>query len=257
MATIGKIRRLYHKERLSKRAIAKKLNLNRRTVDKHLQSVDPPIYKRRQTHYPKLGPHMDKLIQRIVSEELSGIQHFEWLRSEGYDGRYGAVAEFIRKYREQHPCKPVQVFIPQSFSAGDAYQFDWSAEVIRLAGKEQRVQIAHFRLCHSRAFYIRAYFRQKLEMLIDAHNQAFSFWGGIPQRGIYDNMKSVVAGIGQGKERTFNKHFLSMMNHFMVEPVACAPVSGWKKGQVERQIGILRQRLFKPVLSFESLGALN
>ncbi len=185
------------------------------------------------------------------------MQHFEWLRSEGYDGKYCAVADFIRKYRAQHPASETSVFIPQNFPAGDAYQFDWSTETVRLGGKEQRVQVAHFRLCHSRAFFIRAYFRQKLEMLIDVHNRAFSFWNGVPQRGIYDNMKSVVVRIGQGKERVFNKHFLVMMNHFVIEPVACTPASGWEKGQVERQVGVLRSKLFKPMLSFENIGDLN
>lgn len=92
---------------------------------------------------------------------------------------------------------------------------------------------------------------------MDAHNHAFAYFGGTPQRGIYDNMKTAVKSIGIGKDREFNDQFLGMMNHFLIEPVACTPASGWEKGQVERQVRTLRKKLFEPMLSFETLEELN
>ncbi|EGZ43378.1 ISPsy20 transposase, partial [Neisseria wadsworthii 9715] len=145
----------------------------------------------------------------------------------------------------------------QAFAPGDAYQFDWSIETVCLAGQTVKVNIAHFRLCHSRAFFVCAYPNQKADMLMDAHNRAFAFFGGVPARGIYDNMKTAVTRIGKGKEREFNAQFLQMMTHFLIEPVACTPASGWEKGQVERQIRHLRERLFKPTLAFDSFTSLN
>ena len=145
----------------------------------------------------------------------------------------------------------------QAFAPDDAYQFDWSIETVCLAGQTLKVNIAHFRLCHSRAFFVCAYPNQKADMLMDAHNRAFAFFGGIPARGIYDNMKTAVTRIGKGKEREFNAQFLQMMTRFFIEPVACTPASGWEKGQVERQIRHLRERLFKPTLAFDSFTSLN
>ncbi|MBE2896948.1 IS21 family transposase, partial [Pasteurellaceae bacterium HPA106] len=75
--------------------------------------------------------------------------------------------------------------------------------------------------------------------------------------GGYDNPKTIVKQIKRGKERTFNDGFLAMMNHFLIEPVACTPASGWEKGQVERQVQNLRKRLFRPLLVFSSLAELN
>lgn len=126
-----------------------------------------------------------------------------------------------------------------------------------LNGVETKISIAHFRLCHSRAYYVRAYLRQTLEMLIDAHNHAFDYFGGVPSRGIYDNPKTIVKQIKSGKERAFNEGFLAMMNPFLIEPIACTPASGWEKGQVERQVQTLRKRLFNPLLAFSSLDELN
>ncbi|TFV07003.1 IS21 family transposase [Bacillus stratosphericus] len=266
METIAKVHRLFHRQKLSQREIAKQLKLSRNTVAKYLQhaTVASPVYRREQTHYPKLGPFLDVLTQQLLQEaqlpkqqHLSARRHFERLKDAGYAGQYSAVAVFIRKFRQQHQPKPVPVFMAQAFAPGDAYQFDWSIETVCLAGQTVKVNIAHFRLCHSRAFFVCAYPNQKADMLMDAHNRAFAFFGGVPARGIYDNMKTAVTRIGKGKEREFNAQFLQMMTHFLIEPVACTPASGWEKGQVERQIRHLRERLFKPTLAFDSFTSLN
>ena len=80
--------------------------------------------------------------------------------------------------------------------------------------------------------YVRAYPRQTQEMVFDAHDHAFRFWGGTCTRGIYDNMKTAVDAVYVGKERKFNRRFEQMCSHYLVEPVACTPRSGWEKGQV-------------------------
>ena len=101
-------------------------------------------------------------------------------------------------------------FIPLMFRPGEAYQFDWSHEDVEIAGKPMRVKAAHMRLCASRAVYVRAYPRETQEMVFDAHARAFAFFGGVPTRGIYDNMKTAVTTVFTGKERMFNRRFLIM-----------------------------------------------
>jgi len=76
------------------------------------------------------------------------------------------------------------------FAPGEAFQFDWSEDWIRIGAKKTKLQMAHFKLCHSRVFFLRAYLLQTHEMLFDAHNHAFRVLGGVPERGIYDNMKT-------------------------------------------------------------------
>src|SRR3546814_15827831 len=60
-------------------------------------------------------------------------------------------------------------------------------------------------LCASRAAYVRAYPRESQEMLFDSHARGFAFFGGVPGRGIYDNMKTAVTSAFTGKERVFNR----------------------------------------------------
>ena len=117
-----------------------------------------------------------------------------------------------------------------------------------LGGATTTVKVAHVRLCHSRMFLVVAYLRETQEMLFDAHERAFGFFGGACCRGIYDNMSTAVRRVFVGKKRIFNRRFEQMCSHHLVEPIACTPASGWEKGQVENQVGNLREWLFTPRL---------
>ena len=121
----------------------------------------------------------------------------------------------------------------------------------------QTIKVAHFRLTFSRQMFIVAYPRETQEMVFDAHNRAFAFFGGVPQRMVYDNLKAVVETIFTGKDRLFNRRFLVLANHYVFEPVACTPASGWEKGQVENQVGNVREWLFTPLARFADFEALN
>jgi hypothetical protein len=105
--------------------------------------------------------------------------------------------------------------------------------------------------------FVRAYPRETQEMVLDAHDRAFAFFKGACTRGIYDNMKTAVDTIMVGRERAYNRRFLQMCSHYLVEPVACTPSSGWEKGQVENQVGLVRERFFTPRLRVRSYEELN
>ena len=119
------------------------------------------------------------------------------------------------------------------------------------------VKAAHVKLSHSRMPFVRTYFRETQELVFDAHDKAFIFYGGVCRRGIYDNMKTAVEAIFIGKARQYNRRFLQMCSHYLIEPVACNPASGWEKGQVENQVGNLRDQLCRPKPRGGSLVELN
>ena len=148
-------------------------------------------------------------------------------------------------------------FVPLAFQPGEAFQFDWSEDWATIAGENTKLHVAHIKLSHSRAFLLRAYLLQTHEMLFDAHWHAFRVFGGVPRRGIYDNMKTAVDAIFVGRDRQYNRRFQQMCGHYLVEPVACTPASGWEKGQVENQVGLVRERFFTPRLRFKNYDELN
>ena len=261
--TIGKIRRrrLVQGETIS--AIARELKLSRNTVKKALRSDGEPFeYRRQHQRRPKLGPYLATLETWLETEEKLPARErrtaqrlFEALQLEGYAGSVDQVRRHMRHFERRH--RPTQVFIPQSFEPGEAYQFDWSHEGVELGGLDQRVKLAHTRLCHSRKFHLVAYQRESQEMVFDAHARAFTFLGGVARRGIYDNLKPAVDAVFVGRERRFNRRFLAMCNHYLIEPTACTPAAGWEKGQVENQVGNIREWIFTPKLRFADLAELN
>lgn len=128
---------------------------------------------------------------------------------------------------------------------------------MELGGIVQTIKVAHFRMAYSRQMFVVTYPRETQEMVLDAHSRAFAFFGGVPARLIYDNLKTVVDTVYAGKERQFNRRFLTLANHYLFEPVACTPASGWEKGQVENQVGNVRDWLFTPLARFASFADLN
>src|SRR6187399_761152 len=263
--TIARIRREHFIKGKTIKEIARDLKVSRNTVRKVLRSGETSFeYERVVQPRPKLGrwaAELDGLLAtnaaKSAREQLTLIRIFEELRERGYDGGYDAVRRYARRWSKERGQSTAAAYVPLSFAPGEAYQFDWSHEVVLLNGVMVTVKAAHVRLCHSRMLFVRCYPRETQEMVFDAHDRAFALFKGACGRGIYDNMKTAVETIFAGKERLYNRRFLQMCSHYLVHPVACTPASGWEKGQVENQVGLVRERFFTPRLRVKSLEELN
>ena len=266
MDIIAEIRRRHLVSRESISSIARDLKLSRPTVRKHCRTLTTePVYRRYKQPTPRLGAFQETLEIWLRTERLlpkaqrrTARRLFEGLQAEGYRGAYDSVQRFVQRWKAAKSGPSLaHAFVPLAFSPGEVCQFDWSHEHVELNGVMQLIKVAHFRLTYSRQMFVVAYPRETQEMVFDAHNRAFAFFGGVPQRMVYDNLKAVVETIFTGKERLFNRRFMVMANHYLFEPVACTPASGWEKGQVENQVGNIREWLFTPLARFASFEALN
>lgn len=274
MEVIAEIRRRHLVSGESISSIARDLKLSRPTVRKHLQTVSEAVYLRDAQPAPKLGDFRSVLESWLTTERhLPKAQRrtaqrlFEGLQAEGYRGAYDSVQRFVKQWKSAQMKPSIkEAFVPLVFTPGDACQFDWSQEHVEIGGIAITIKVAHFRLTYSRQMFVAAYPCETQEMVLDAHNRAFAFFGGVPKRMIYDapkevplgdNLKTVVDTILVGKDRHFNRRFMALANHYLFEPVACTPASGWEKGQIENQVGNIREWLFTPKARFESFTALN
>jgi transposase len=263
--TIARIRREFFVQGKTIKEIVRELHVSRNTVRKVLRSGATEFtYAREVQPLPKLGrwkEDLDRLLAanaaKPARERLTLIRMFEALRGLGYEGGYDAVRRYARSWYQKHAATSAAAFVPLTFAPGEAYQFDWSHEIVLINGTTVRIKLAHVRLCHSRMLFVRAYPRETQEMVFDAHDRAFAFFKGACTRGIYDNMKTAVEAIFVGKDRLYNRRFLQMCSRYLVEPVACTPASGWEKGQVENQVGLVRERFFTPRLRVKSYEELN
>jgi transposase len=262
------IRRWHGRERLSIREISRRTGLSRNTIRKYLANGElEPKYPPRQSS-SKLDAFAEVLASWLLREAKRSRKQRRNLKqlhrdlvALGFDGSYDRVAAFARDWRqrerEQTNRASRGAYVPLTFAPGEAFQFDWSEDWFRIGGKSTKVQVAHFKLCHSRAFYLRAYLSQTHEMLFDAHNHAFRVFVGVPERGIYDNMKTAVDKVGRGRRRQVNTRFRALASHYLFEAEFCNPAAGWEKGQVEKNVRDVRHQLLQDAPDFADLVALN
>ena len=268
MALLSVIRRWAFRDQLSIREIARRTGLSRNTIRKYLRSdVVEPKFKV-PDRPSKLDAFADKLSAWLKIEASRPRKQKRTLKqlhadlvALGFDGSYSRVAAFAREWKEDRQRDQQTVgrgaFVPLVFQPGEAFQFDWSEDWAIIGGERIKLQVAHIKLSYSRAFLVRAYLLQTHEMLFDAHAQAFRVFGGVPRRGIFDNMKTAVDRVLVGKGRQVNARFLAMASHYLFDAEFCNPASGWEKGQVEKNVQDARHRLWQPMPSFPTLEALN
>src|SRR5215471_20871685 len=209
--TIAKIRLAYFSRKMTIKAICRDLHVSRKVVRKVIRSQATEFHYQRDVQpQPKIGPWRERLDSLLLEndgkparERLTLIRLFEQLRALGYEGGYDAVRRYARGWQRDHAVAARDAFVPLSFAPGEAYQFDWSHEVVVIAGATVTVKVAQVRLCHSRMLFVRAYPRESQEMVFDAHDRAFAVFKGACARGIYDNMKKAVDAIFVGKDRLY------------------------------------------------------
>ena len=268
MALLSVIRRWHFRDEMPIREIERRTGLSRNTIRKYLRAgtVEPKFKVPERPS--KLDPFAEKLSGWLRAEgsksrkqRRTAKQMHADLMVLGYAGSYGRVSAFVRAWKAERQREAQTsgrgTFVPLVFAAGEAFQFDWSEDWAMLGGRQTKLQVAHTKLSHSRAFAVRAYPLQTHEMLFDALTQAFRVLGGVPRRGIFDNMRTAVDRIGTGKARQVNARFAAMASHYLFEPEFCNPASGWEKGQVEKNVQDARRRLWQPMPSFPDLDALN
>src|SRR5262245_50309676 len=179
MAMLGKVKRLYFRDRLTVSEIARRTSLSRNTIKKWLRAPlgAEPRYKRRNgpvkltAYEPELSRWLEADGRRPKRERRTALKLFAELRRSGYSGGYSQLTQFIRRWRSDRGRALAGAFVPLHFEWGEAFQFDWSEEALVVGGIYRRLQVAHAKLCASRAFWLVAYPSQGHEMLFDAHNR--------------------------------------------------------------------------------------
>ena len=189
MALLSVIRRWHLREGIPIREIERRTGLSRNTIRKYLRAgtVEPKFKVPERPS--KLDPFAEKLSGWLRIEagksrkQKRTAKHMHAdLVALGFDGSYGRVAAFVRTWKADRQ-RDAQTsgrgtFVPLVFAPGEAFQFDWSEDWALLGGERTKLQVAHTKLSHSRAFIVRAYPLQTHEMLLDALTQAFRVLGG-------------------------------------------------------------------------------
>ncbi len=239
--------RVLHRHGKSIREIARETGIARNTVRRYLRHGEAVRYKPRPPRPTKLDPFKAYIVERLAAaapELIPASVLLMELRERGYLGGYTMLKRFVASLKPQPAVEPVIRF---ETAPGEQMQVDWA--VIRRGANRLSVFVAT--LGWSRASYVEFVTDERVETLIEAHENAFLAFGGTPREVLYDNMRTVVLerhGYGRGRHR-FHPGFLDFARHCGFRPRLCAPYRAQTKGKVERFIRYLRHSFYVPLAS--------
>ena len=239
---------------ISEREIARRLQINRRTVSRLARSAEPPSYRRATS-----GSQLDSfrpLIVQILAEwpEIRAPRLHELLRDEyGYAGSLRLLQEHLRLLR---PPK-LRAAQRTAYRPGQVLQLDWAEMPTRpkLCGRERRVYALVASLPYSGAQTAFFSLEMKLEAFLEGHTRVFEWLGGVPRECVYDNLRSVVAR-REEKRIVWNQRFLHLCGHYGFHATACTPSTPREKGSVEGAVRYLKSG-FWPARRFSDLSELD
>ena len=236
----AEIRRLYKVEKLSKRAIARRLHLHRKTVERALSSDQPSRYKKRVTREILLDPYKPK-IHALLSEDpqLSAVRIFDKIEPEGYQGHLTILRDYLRQVRPEYKLR--EVYLRMSYQPGQYAQVDWGEMPDPVLWQGQLCQVYAFVmvLCYSRLLYLEFSLSSQLYDFLRCHQHGLTYFAGVPQSCVYDNLTSVVKQ-RRGKAVSFNDTFVQFAGYYTFRPHACWPGAANQKGTVERPIDYIK-----------------
>lgn len=253
------IRRLYN-EGHSQRQIARILGCSRKTVKKYCQGAVPHDAKRTVPKVESpLCQTLEKKIMAMLQEnktlprkqQRTAKNIWQELKKKGFAVGESTVRRYVHNMGQKHP----EAFVPLDFEPGEAMQVDWGDMKAWIGGVNTNVSVFVTILPYSYGLYASVFPDKTNACFFSGHVRAFEFYGGVPRRCIYDNLRSAVAG-GWGTAAVKQEEFKKLEAHYGFDSDFCNPAAGWEKGGVENAVAVIRRIAFTPmprVLDFAQL----
>jgi transposase len=170
----------------------------------------------------------------------------------GFTGGYTIVKDYVRS-AELHSR---EMFIPLTHAPGEA-QADFGEALVMIAGVEQKAHYLAVDLPHSDDCFVAAFPAETTEAFLDGHVRAFTYFGAVPTRILYDNTKIAVARILGGEERQRTRAFSELQSYYLFADKFGRPAKGNDKGKVEGLVGYARRNFMVPIPRVSSWEELN
>lgn len=236
------------------RGIARELGIARNSVRKYLRSPGVPRAKQRAPRGSKLDAYTGYIEQRLREGLENCVVLLRELQSLGYEGSYTILREHVRLRRPRREPRATMRFETEP---GEQAQVDWGSFGYAGAdGRKHRLWAFVMVLGWSRAIYVEFVRRADVASFMQCHVNAFEYFGGVPQRCLYDNAKVVVLGRDADGRPEWNRRMLDMSLRMGFELRVCQPYRAQTKGKVESGVKYVRGNLW-PSTRFTDDADLN
>jgi len=246
------MRRLVLREGWRIETVARRFGVHHSVVRRALDDEPPPDGA--PPAATALDPFKPYIVERLTDyPEITSVRLLVELRERGYPRGLAQLQRYVAKVREPRSKK---AYLRVEVEPADQAQVDWGLFGQMRVGSTQRPLSAFAMvLSWSRALFVDFAFDQRMETFCLMHRRALEYFGGVPRRCLYDNLKSVVLH-HIGTTVQFNPRFLAFAGHYLFETVAAPVRYPQAKGRVEGSIKYLRHSFFYG-RSFASLDDLR
>jgi transposase len=225
--------RILKRAGLTNKEVSRQVNCHSNTITKYLNEE-----WRQMKGKSKLDPYKEYIKKRLEEyPKLTSVVLFKEIKEQGYTGGITTLRMYTYTIREKEIVQPIRY----ETKPGEQFQVDWGEGTTIIGGRKETVKFITIVLGYSRMLYAQVVPDEKLITLLNAHNKAFEYFGGYPNIGLYDNMKTVVKSLR--KEKEYNAKFMDFADYYGFKVITHRPYNPRAKGKVERMVPFVRNNI--------------